>query len=148
MCDPEKVEVITGADDLHIEIASGTHRIECVTPSDRRFEAGRYFWGSGWAPLCHLLEIECQDTATDRVVLGSFQLDRPPSTDVHEVLVGDPQLHVNRVHFPSAYRGSGCPSGRPAATQARNPPAIEVTFRYPIFCKLSAASAERNPPPQ
>src|SRR6266496_5606303 len=38
--------------------------------------------------------------------------------------------------------------GNPAAFQALKPPAIERTFLYPIFCKLSAASAERPPPPQ
>jgi hypothetical protein len=38
--------------------------------------------------------------------------------------------------------------GNPAPTHARQPPSMLMTFVYPIFCRLSAASADRNPPPQ
>src|SRR6266851_8449410 len=38
--------------------------------------------------------------------------------------------------------------GKPASTQPRHPPSIDSTFIYPIFCKSSATSADRNPPPQ
>src|SRR6267154_1837992 len=38
--------------------------------------------------------------------------------------------------------------GSPAPTQPLHPPSIDSTFVYPIFCKLSATSADRNPPPQ
>ena len=41
-----------------------------------------------------------------RVLLGSFRLDRPVSSTYHEILVGDPSFHVNRIHVPSALRGS------------------------------------------
>src|SRR6266849_9401769 len=44
-------------------------------------------------------------------------------------------------HFPFS-------TGPPATCHARHPPAIDATFVYPIFCRLSAASAERKPPPQ
>ena len=45
---------------------------------------------------------------------------------------------------------AGSPSsiGAPASFQARHPPAIDDTLVYPIFCRLSAESAERKPPPQ
>src|SRR5436190_12452918 len=39
-------------------------------------------------------------------------------------------------------------TGRPCSFHARIPPASDRTFSYPIFCKLSATSAERLPPPQ
>ena len=38
--------------------------------------------------------------------------------------------------------------GKPASVQERQPPSMEMQFLYPIFAKLSAASAERKPPPQ
>src|SRR5579863_3934028 len=38
--------------------------------------------------------------------------------------------------------------GSPASSQPLHPPSIDSTLVYPIFCKLSATSAERNPPPQ
>ena len=39
-------------------------------------------------------------------------------------------------------------SGYAFSRHSRIPPSIEITFLYPIFCRLSAASAERKPPPQ
>lgn len=38
--------------------------------------------------------------------------------------------------------------GYPTANHPFQPPSIDSTFVYPIFCRLSATSAERNPPPQ
>src|SRR5579863_2581249 len=38
--------------------------------------------------------------------------------------------------------------GSPASSHPLHPPSIDSTLVYPIFCKLSATSAERNPPPQ
>src|SRR5215469_6996559 len=38
--------------------------------------------------------------------------------------------------------------GNPAPIHFLQPPSIDSTFVYPIFCKLSADNAERNPPPQ
>ena len=105
-CDPDLVEVLTGADDLHLDGSPGTHRIGEVRAGGRRFRSPRIFWGNGWAGLCRELGLPCQDVATDRVVLGSFALDRPPDLDVHEILVGDPAFHLNRVHQPSAYRNT------------------------------------------
>ena len=48
-------------------------------------------------------------------------------------------LGIARVHFSS---------GSFASFQPRYPPSIEMTLVYPIFWRLSAAKAERNPPPQ
>src|SRR5208283_3398780 len=39
-------------------------------------------------------------------------------------------------------------TGYPFFLHSRMPPSIEATFVYPIRWRLSAASAERNPPPQ
>src|SRR5437899_8726700 len=38
--------------------------------------------------------------------------------------------------------------GSSAAFHALKPPTMERTFLQPIFCRLSAASADRPPPPQ
>jgi hypothetical protein len=56
--------------------------------------------------LCGLLNVPCQHTATDRVMLGSFRLNRPAMTPYHEILVGDPLHHVSRIYFPAAFRES------------------------------------------
>jgi len=104
--DPERIEVLTGLDDVHIEIASGSHTARWVDAGGRRFAAPHVFWSGGWAQLCAVLGIPCQDTATDRVLLGSFRLDRPARTDYHELLFGDPAYRMNRAFFPAFFRGS------------------------------------------
>ena len=55
------------------------------------------------------LSIPWQDAASDRVLLGSFRLNRPADTDYHEILVGDPDFQVNRIYFPARIRGSDEP---------------------------------------
>lgn len=104
--DEKRVEVVTGAGDLEVEVQPGTHTVESVSAAGRRFTAPHYFWAGPWPALCNILDLPCRDVATDRVVLGSFRLDRPARTDHHEILVGDPRFHVNRVHFPAGFRGS------------------------------------------
>ncbi len=104
--DPGRVQVLTGAADMHLEIRPGTHTVEWASALGRRFRAPRYFWAGPWAPLCRILGIPCQDAASDWVVLGSFRLDRPANSDYHELLVGDPKLRINRVSFPGRFRGS------------------------------------------
>ncbi len=107
--DPERVQVLTGATDLHLELRPGTHTVEWASALGRRFCAPRFFWAGPWAPLCRILDIPCQDAASDWVVLGSFRLDRPARSDYHELLVGDPTLRINRVSFPGEFRRSGEP---------------------------------------
>jgi hypothetical protein len=100
------IEVRTGLGEIQVEVSPHTHRVEWVEAGGRRLGAERYLWGQGWAPLCALLDLPCQEVATDRIALGSFRLDRPPRTDYHEILVGDPRVRINRVSFPDALRGS------------------------------------------
>jgi hypothetical protein len=104
--DAARVEVIMAADDLHIEMAPGTHTVKWIGAHGRRFVAPHIFWGASWSVLCGLLGVPCQHTATDRVMLGSFRLDRAATTRYHEILVGDPLHHVNRIYFPAAFRES------------------------------------------
>lgn len=116
------VEVMTGGSDLHVELElgpQGVRRVAWVDACGRRFRADHYFWAQGWAPLCRLLHLPCQDVATDRVVLGSFRLDRHANGDHHEILVGDPAFHVNRIHFPAGFRHS-------------DEPLMQVEFAYPV----------------
>ncbi|MGD8324508.1 MAG: NAD(P)-binding protein [Gammaproteobacteria bacterium] len=115
----DRIEVITGADDIEIAVSSTGQRIEHVSASGRRFRANHYFWTSGWPDLCGLLGMECQDPATDRIVLGSFRLDRPANTEYHEILVGDPRHPINRVSLPGAFRGSDAPL-------------LQVEFAFPL----------------
>ena len=49
---------------------------------------------------------------------------------------------------PPEWAHPPCITACPARRQPRNPPSMEITFVYPIFCRLSAASADRYPPPQ
>jgi hypothetical protein len=122
------VEVVLGASDLHVEVEPGTHRVCHVDAAGRRFQAGTYFWGAGWAALCEWLDVECQNVATDQVVLGSFRFDRPVRTDFHELLVGDPSFLLNRVHTPSAFRHD-------------ETPLLQVEFAYPALDDTWARAA-------
>jgi len=117
--DPDRIEVVTGASDVEIVLGSGKHRIDHITAGDREFRARHYFWASGWPDLCRLLEIECQNPATDQIVLGSFRLNEPADTEFHEILFGDPMHKINRISFPGAFRGS-------------NEPLIQVEFAFPV----------------
>ncbi len=103
---PDRIDVRTGVGDIHVELSPGTQRVEWVEAGGEQLRAERYFWGQGWAPLCQLLELPCQDVATDRIALGSFRLDRAPVTAHHEILVGDPRYLINRVSFPDELRGT------------------------------------------
>lgn len=107
--DPRRVEVLTGAADVAIELRPGTHQAAAVTALGRRFEAPAYFWAGPWEPLARLLGIPCQKTATDRVMIGSFVLNRPARCDYNELLLGDPALPMGRLYFPGAFRESGEP---------------------------------------
>jgi hypothetical protein len=107
--DPRRIEVLTGLGDLEIERVPDTHTISSISAGGRRFVADHYFWADAWRKLATVLELPCQDTATDLVVLGSFRLGHPVLTDFHELLVGDPSLRMSRVFFPARFRGSDEP---------------------------------------
>ena len=102
--DPERIEVICGVGDFEIVLEADSHRIEGIEAAGRRFKADQYFWASSWPELCRLLRLPCQETATDRVVIGSFRLNRPARTEFYELLVGDPRHSINRLYFPAAFR--------------------------------------------
>lgn len=114
-----RVEVITHCSDLHVEIEAGSHRVSWVAAKGRRFTAPHCFWAAAWPALCKVLALPCQDVATDRVLLGSFRLDRPAHTEHHELLVGDPTLRLNRVSFPGRFRHS-------------DEPLVQVEFSVPV----------------
>jgi protoporphyrinogen oxidase len=117
--DPARIEVLTGVRDLHVEVRPGTHEVEWVAAAGRRFRAPHVFWAGPWPVLCQLLGLPCQQAATDRVLLGSFRFDRPAATAMHELLVGDPRLRLNRVSLPGALRAS-------------DEPLLQVEFAVPI----------------
>lgn len=99
-----RIEVLTGVDDVHLEIEAGTHTAKWVGGDGRRFTARHYFWAAPWPLLCRQLDIPCPEIAVDRVLLGSYRLNRSANCDFHELLVGDPDLRFNRVFFPSHFR--------------------------------------------
>jgi protoporphyrinogen oxidase len=107
--DRDRIEVLTEVDDLQLELRPGTHTVDWVGAKGRRFSATHVFWAAPWGVLCGILDIPCQAIASDRVMLGSFRLNRPAKTDYHEILVGDPKHRMNRVFFPSVFRGSDEP---------------------------------------
>lgn len=117
--DPTRTEALLGADDLHVEIEPGTHTVREVRAGGRRFQAPRYLWGASWPALCGLLDLPCQDTATDQLVLGSFVLDRPIRTPYQEILVGDPAVWINRISFPARFRES-------------DDPLVQIEFAFPV----------------
>ena len=102
--DPMRVEVLLGASDLAIDVVPNTHTIKGLTAAGRNFTADYYFWGASWPQLCELLSLPCQNTATDRILIGSFRLDRAAHTDFHEILVGDITHRINRIYFPALFR--------------------------------------------
>lgn len=106
--DPNFVEVLTGAE-LRSEVDSATHSLREVTIGDRRVDAPLYFWAGAWPSLCSLLGVECQDPATDRILIGSFRLNREAHSSFHEILVGDPELQISRIYFPARFRESSEP---------------------------------------
>jgi hypothetical protein len=107
--DPRRIEVLTNAHDVHLEVERGTHTVRRVDALGRRFRAAHYFWATSWKALCGVLDLPCQEIATDRVLLGSFRWNRPVNTDYHELLVGDPTHQLNRVYFPARFRESNDP---------------------------------------
>src|SRR5438046_2094659 len=77
----------------------------------------------------------------------SFQCCKILTSDI---IIPENRLLVNtgaRLFFPHGERAYFS-TGPPDSVQALQPPAMERTWRYPIFCRLSAARAERKPPPQ
>src|SRR6185437_7686342 len=48
----------------------------------------------------------------------------------------------------SAFRTHDYSNSIPETFKAFHPPSSEMGFLYPIFCRLSATKADRNPPPQ
>ena len=127
--DPDRVELVTGAGDVHLEIQPQSHTVQWVSGAGRRFQARHYFWAGAWRALCAALQIPCQEAATDRVLLGSFVLDRPALTNFHEILVGDPSIDINRVHFPASFRRSSAPL-------------MQVEFAVPEADERSGSSGE------
>lgn len=116
--DPRHVETLFGVGDIHVELEPGTHTVQWVAAQGRRFQAANYFWAASWPGLCRVLGIPCQETATDRFVLGSFRLTQPAAADYHELLVGDPRLRINRITFPARFRVS-------------DEPLVQVEFAFP-----------------
>jgi protoporphyrinogen oxidase len=100
------VSVLTGVEDLELELEPGRRRIARVRGVGRCWSAEHYFWAGSWSGLCALLGLPCQNAATDRVMLGSFRFNRPPRSAYHEILVGDPEHPVNRIYFPARFRES------------------------------------------
>ena len=102
-------EVVLGAGDVELDWEEGSHQVREVRAAGRTFVSEQVFWAAAWAPLCKLVGIPVQNTATDRMVLGSFRLDREPTTDYHEILVGDPTIPINRVSMVGKIRDDGSP---------------------------------------
>ncbi len=107
--DRNRIEVLTGARDLELTIEPGSHSVKYVTAMGRRFEASHCFWGASWGQLCGILDVPCQNSATDLIMIGSFRLNRCANTDYNEILLGDPELRLNRVYFPATFRESDEP---------------------------------------
>lgn len=106
---PPNVEVLMNAGDVNLELRPGTHTVEQVSALGRRFRAPLHFWAGPWEPLARVLNIPAQKTATDRVMIGSFVLNRPAQCAYNELLLGDPSLPMGRLYFPGAFRESGEP---------------------------------------
>jgi hypothetical protein len=104
--DARRIEVVLGLKDLEIEVDAGGRGIASLRAGGRTLRAERYFWAGSWPELCKLLSLPCQNPSTDRVVIGSFRLDRPARTEYHEILVGNPAHPINRIYFPGAFRGT------------------------------------------
>ena len=117
--DPARVAVVTGTTDLHLELVPGTHQVAWASLGGRRLTARHWFWAGAWPALCKLLALPCQDVATDRVLLGSFVLDRPAASPYHEILVGDPRHWLNRIAFPAKFR-------------CAEDPLVQVEFAVPV----------------
>jgi hypothetical protein len=115
------VELITGASDLEVDVAPGTHTVRSVRAGGRTFEAPHHFWAGPWPALCALLGLPCQDVATDRVLLGSFVLSEPARTEHQEILVGDPTHPINRISFPGMFRSADAAE-----------PLMQVEFAVPV----------------
>lgn len=107
--DRRRVEIVLDAGDVQLDVEPGSHTVGSIEARGRTFRAERVFWAASWPALCGLLGLPCQEVATDRMLLGSFRLDRPAATDYHEILVGDPSHRINRVYFPARFRESDEP---------------------------------------
>ncbi len=126
--DGERIEVLKGAKDAQVVMEPGSHNVAYVEANGRRLTAPRYFWAGPWLRLCELLDMPWQQTATDKVVVGSFRFDQPITSEFDELLVGDPEHLVNRIHLPARFRGS-------------DEPLLQIEFAFPIH------GQERSPDP-
>jgi glycine/D-amino acid oxidase-like deaminating enzyme len=103
------VEILTGANDLSLDVETEARRVRSASALGRQFRARHYFWATSWDGLCKVFGIPCQEVATDRVLIGSFRFDRPLDVPYNELLVGDPNIRINRAYFPSRFRESDEP---------------------------------------
>jgi protoporphyrinogen oxidase len=103
------VEIVTGASDLALDVEEGAFRVRSVTGGGRSFRARHYFWATSWDGLCKAVGLPCQEVATDRVLIGSYRFDRALTAPYNEVLVGDPQIRINRAYLPAKFRESDEP---------------------------------------
>jgi hypothetical protein len=117
--EPDLVEVVTAARDMLLNVDPGTQRIEDVEFGGRRAHGDRYFWAASWPALCETIDVPCQAAGTDRVVIGSFKFNRAPDCDFHELLIGDPELKMNRVYFPGSFREP-------------SEPILQVEYAFPV----------------
>ncbi len=116
--DPDCIELLLDAGEMRLELEPGTHTVKWVEAGGRRFAADHVFWAASWPALCTAIDVPCQEIATDRLVVGSFRLNRPASTDYHEILIGDPSHRLSRVYFPARFRES-------------DEPLMQVEFAFP-----------------
>lgn len=128
--DPERVELRLGCE-ARFEVDPATHSIVCAQIENEEVHARHWFWAGPWPALCHLLELPCQETSTDRIFVGSFRFDRPASCAYNELLVGDPALALNRVYFPARFRESEEPllQVEYALPEAADPPTDPEVWR-------------------
>ena len=116
---PQFIETVVDVPDFHIELEPGTHTVLWIDAHGRRLVPERIFWAANWGGLCKLLGLPAVNMATDNLLLGSLKLNRPAVSDYNEIIIADPQLHLDRVSFPGKFSQSG-------AAQ------LQVEFAFPV----------------
>ncbi len=112
------VELLLGAADFAVDFDPEDRRVRWVQSGGRRLTAPRVYWCASATSLCALLGAPLPALDPDRLVLGSFEFDRPIRCDFTELIVGDPEHAINRVSFP------GRLSGEPDTL-------VQLEFAYP-----------------
>lgn len=77
-------------------------QIDGLELQGKTLRAPLYVWSAGLAPIFRHFQLAMPDAIPLEFLLASFEFDRELSADLHEILVADSALSLNRLSLPAA----------------------------------------------